>query len=153
MGEKDKFRREEEDDDELLEFISLLLLVIIPIVLIYGLCVYCFKQKQIGLRKRKIRKNEVCTRMATHQPSTNDLLRVYTVPLEPDSSNNSHVIENNVNHRSCPTCSCRQNESSSINNDPSLPESEEHHESPDPTLPSYSQVLSKSPPNFYTIPN
>lgn len=59
MGEKDKFKREEEDDDdELLEFISLLLLVIIPIVLIYGLCVYCFKQRQIGLRKRKNQKSK-----------------------------------------------------------------------------------------------
>jgi hypothetical protein len=58
MGEKEKFKREEEDDDELLEFISLLLLVIIPIVLIYGLCVYCFKQKQIALRKRKIQKSK-----------------------------------------------------------------------------------------------
>ena len=90
--------------------------------------------------------------MATHQPSTNDLLRVYTVPLESVPSNNSQVIEN-VNSTSCATCSCRRNESNSINNSSSLTEPDENHESSDPTLPSYSQVLSKSPPNFYTIPN
>ncbi|XP_070494093.1 uncharacterized protein [Chironomus tepperi] len=155
MGERDKFKREEDDDDELLEFISLLLLVIIPIVLIYGLCVYCFKQKQIGLRKRKARKNEVCTRMAIHQPSTNDLLRIYTVPTEPVPQSNPHVIVNNTNSQRCASCTCRQNESSTINNDTSseVPEPVENQESSDPTLPTYSQVLSKTPPNFYSIPN
>jgi hypothetical protein len=95
--------------------------------------------------------DEVCTRMATHQPSTNDLLRVYTIEQAP--SNNSQVIVNNDRSSSCANCSCRQNESNLINNNTPLPESEENQESVDPTLPSYSQVLSKTPPNFYTIPN
>lgn len=91
--------------------------------------------------------------MATHQPSTNDLLRVYTVALDPVNQSNSQVIVNNDNTTSCATCACRQNETSSTNNCATLTEPEENLESSDPTLPTYSQVLSKSPPNFYTIPN
>lgn len=86
--------------------------------------------------------------METHQPSTNDLLRVYTIPLEPLSSIDSQVIVNNVNSTSCATCLCRQNESSTINNRPPVPESVENQELSDPTLPTYSEVLSKTPPNF-----
>jgi hypothetical protein len=85
--------------------------------------------------------------MEIHQPSTNDLLSIYTVPVDPAPSIEPQAIVNNANSTSCATCSCRQNESSSINN--STPELE----SSDPTLPTYSQVLSKTPPNFYTIPN
>lgn len=58
MEGKDRFRREEDDDDEILEFISLLLLVIIPIVLIYGLCVYCFKQRELEFRRKMNQKSK-----------------------------------------------------------------------------------------------
>lgn len=92
--------------------------------------------------------DEVCTRMEIHQPSTNDLLRVYAIPLEPTSSTDSQVIANNVNSTSCAVCSCRQNESNTINNRTPVPESVENQESLDPTLPTYSEVLSKTPPNF-----
>lgn len=57
MGEKERFKHKDDDDeDELMEFVSLLLLVVIPMVLIFGLCVYCYKQKRIALRKRKAQK-------------------------------------------------------------------------------------------------
>lgn len=54
----EKMSREEEfddDDDEFFEVIAFLFLVLIPIVLIYGLCFLCYKQKRLAMKQAECR--------------------------------------------------------------------------------------------------
>lgn len=50
-----RFEDDDDEDDEFWEFLALILLVLIPIVLIYGLCVFCYKQRKLALKKSTAR--------------------------------------------------------------------------------------------------
>jgi hypothetical protein len=51
MSKHDRYEHDDDDDDEILEYLGLLLLVVLPIVVIYGLCVYCYKQKKLSIQR------------------------------------------------------------------------------------------------------
>jgi hypothetical protein len=47
--------RDEDEEEEFWEMVSLALLLVIPIIIIFGLCVYCFKQRNMDKKKFQVR--------------------------------------------------------------------------------------------------
>lgn len=85
--------------------------------------------------------------MSITRPTTNDLLAVYTLPV----AHNTPSPENNADSGGVVNCpNCRRHASNESNNNSNRNETEENQQF-DPNLPSYSDVLNKTPPNYITI--
>ncbi|KAG5674208.1 hypothetical protein PVAND_004188 [Polypedilum vanderplanki] len=115
-----KFKFEDDDDDdEFFEYLALLLLVALPIVVIYGLCVYCYKQRKLAAQREAELRNEIlASRMQTR--GSDRSLTIYTVPIIKPPDYNQPNQQNLTN---CPNCSCQLNMNQI-----------------DSTLPSYDQI-------------